>query len=69
MFVIQPAFRLTLSRNRWPYIWSYFVPVTGLVLVGSISFWIPTEVIPGRVGLLVTLSLVLISVFNIVQVN
>ncbi len=63
------GYKINLSRNSWPYVWSYYLPVCGMMFVGSISFWIPPDSIPGRVALLVTLSLVLISIFNSIQVT
>jgi hypothetical protein len=62
------GFELALKRNRSPYFWTYFLPVTGMVIAASISFLIPPESIPGRVTLLITLSLVMSGMFNVVQV-
>ena len=39
------------------------------VIVSWISFLIPMDVIPGRMGLLVTLFLVLVNIFNTVTTN
>ena len=58
------GYELTLDRNSAPYIWSYHVPVSIMIILGSVSFWIPPETVPGRIALLVTLTLTLISVFN-----
>ncbi len=59
----------TLRRNSSPYFYSYFVPVCGMVIVASMSFVIPPEIVPGRIALLVTLLLTMVSVFATVQVN
>ena len=43
---------------------------TGLfVVVSWISFVVPPDVIPGRMGLLITLFLVLVNIFNSVTTN
>ncbi len=63
------GFRVTLYRVAWPYIWNHFIPVSAMVLVASTSFWIPAEAVPGRIALLVTLSLVMINIFESVQVG
>ncbi len=63
------GFQLRLARIYQPYIWSYYIPVAGMVLVASISFWISPDSIPGRVALLITLALTLISFFIGIQVH
>ena len=60
---------LQLSRNVNCYVWNYFIPVFGMSLTGSISFIITPEAVPGRIGLLITLQLVLIQIFQTVQVR
>ncbi len=62
------GFELTLTRNYWSYIWTYYIPVFIMVLVASISFWIPPDSVPGRITLLVTLALTLMSLFTSSQV-
>ncbi len=62
------GFQMDLQRNSRPYIFSYYIPVAGMVLAASMSFWIPPDSIPGRVGLLITLALTLINYFNGIQV-
>ncbi len=63
------GFNLNLRRKFWPYFYSFYIPVSGMVLAASISFWIPPDIVPGRIALLITLSLVMISIFNNVQVS
>ncbi len=63
------GFSIRLTRNTVPFIFGYYVPVAGMVLVASMSFWIPPDCIPGRVALLITLALTLINYFNGIQVH
>ena len=63
------GFDITMNRKFKPYFYSFYIPVTGMVLTASMSFWIPPDVVPGRVALLITLSLVMISIFNNVQAS
>ena len=60
--------KVTLIRNIHSYVWNYFIPVCGMSLTGSISFLIMPEAVPGRIALLITLQLVLIQIFQQVQV-
>ena len=60
--------KVKLSRNVRSYVWNYFIPVFGMSLTGSISFLITPEAVPGRIALLITLQLVLIQIFQQVQV-
>lgn len=61
------GFEITLSRIGTPYMMSYFLPAFGMSCIGSISFLIMPESVPGRVALLLTLMLLLISFFNAIQ--
>ncbi len=63
------GFKMKLWRNSKPYIFSYYIPVGTMALVASISFWIPPDSIPGRMGLLITLALTMINYFNGIQVS
>ena len=58
------GFELTLHRKITPYILSYYLPSGMFVIVSWISFLVPAHNIPGRMGTLVTLLLVLINIFN-----
>ena len=60
--------KVILIRNIHSYVWNYFIPVCGMSLTGSISFLIMPEAVPGRIALLITLQLVLIQIFQQVQV-
>lgn len=57
-----------LKRNYGAFLLRYFLPCCIMVIVSFNSFIIPTEAIPGRVGLLATLFLVLTALFTSVQV-
>ena len=61
------GFEIFLSRIGTPYMLSYFLPAFGMSVIGSISFLIMPESVPGRVALLLTLMLLLISFFNAIQ--
>ena len=58
----------TLERKASSYIMRYYVPTFGMVFVSFVSFLIPPDAIPGRTGLLVTLFLVLTTIFGNIQV-
>ena len=59
----------TLERKAGSYIMRYYVPVFGMANVCMVSFLIPPDAIPGRTGLLVTLFLVLTTIFGNIQVG
>lgn len=61
------GFRVHLKRNWIVYFWSYYLPSFCLALIGSIGFLILPEIVPGRVALLLTLTLVLINFFIAIQ--
>ena len=61
------GFRIKLKRGYEPYVINYYMPSAIFVLVSWISFLIPPDVIPGRMGLLITLLLVLINLFNSIK--
>ena len=58
-----------LHRRPGSYIMRYYLPSFAMAVVSWISFVIPPEAIPGRVGLLVTLFLVLTTLFTSLQVS
>ena len=60
------GFMLVLHRKPQLYVYSYFVPSTLLVITSWISFAIKPEVVPGRLGLLLTTLLMLINLNNAV---
>ena len=61
--------QIQLHRKIDSYILKHFLPCFGMVLASWIGFLIPLESIPGRVGLLVTLFLVMTTLFGDVQVE
>merc|ERR1719150_1794905 len=63
------GFEMVLTRYVSTYIITYYLPSGLFVIVSWISFLIPMDVIPGRMGLLVTLFLVLVNIFNTVTTN
>lgn len=63
------GFEMVLTRYVSTYIITYYLPSGLFVIVSWISFLIPMDVIPGRMGLLVTLFLVLVNIFNNVTTN
>ena len=60
------GFKLTLTRNYSKYIISYYLPSFLFVAISWISFLIPPEVVPGRLGMLITVLLVLVNLFGTV---
>ena len=63
------GFQIRFIRHFEQFLLRFFLPCLGMVLVSLISFLIPPEAIPGRIGLLVTLFLVLTTLFGTVQVG
>ena len=57
-----------MRRYTAPYLFSYYAPLCAMVLVSWISFTVPVSSVPGRVGLLVTVFLVLSTFFGNIQV-
>ena len=55
------GFHVGLQRKTTVYIYTYFLPCSLMVLVSWVSFAVPTESVPGRLGLLLTLLLMLIN--------
>ena len=60
--------RFELSRDPMAFIVKYHVTSGVLVIIGGISFLIDPKIVPGRMGLLVTLFLVLANFFSNAQV-
>ena len=57
------GFELKLERYFMKHIMTYYFPSLIFVVVSWISFLIPPEIIPGRMALLITLLLVLVTMF------
>ena len=55
------GFEMTLTRRMSHYMITYYLPSSLFVVVSWTSFLIPSEDIQGRMALLVTLFLVLVS--------
>ena len=58
------GFMIELQRYSSKYFINYYVPSIIFVVVSWVSFMIPPDNVPGRMGLLVTLLLVLINQFG-----
>ena len=63
------GFTLRIKRQYRKHIMNYYLPSTLIIMLSWVSFVIPPEVIPGRMGLLVTLVLVLVNLFGTVIAN
>ena len=63
------GFELTLKRKITPFILSYYLPSGMFVIVSWISFLVPAHNIPGRMGTIMTLLLVLINIFNSIRTH
>ena len=57
------GFDIELERSLKPFVVRYYVPCITIVMVSQISFMIPMDAIPGRVALIVTQFLTLVSIF------
>ena len=60
--------KFELARDPIPFIVKYHVTSGVLVIIGGISFLIDPKIVPGRMGMLVTLFLVLANFFSNAQV-
>merc|ERR1719410_1108285 len=58
------GFEILLSRSLGPFILSVYLPSAMFVMMSWVSFFVPPDVVPARIVLLVTLCLVLINMFN-----
>ena len=58
-----------LQRYSRPFLEKYYLPCIGLVLLTSVSFFVPPKMVPGRGGMLVTLFLVLNNIFSASKVK
>ena len=57
-----------LQHYSRPFLEKYYLPCVGLVLLTSVSFFVPPKMVPGRGGMLVTLFLVLNNIFSAFKV-
>ena len=58
------GFEMHLSRSLGTFILSIYLPSAMFVCMSWVSFFIPPDIVPARIVLLVTLCLVLINMFN-----
>ena len=58
------GFYFVLKRLPFSYTMKYVMPCTAAVVASWVSFLIPPDIVPGRVGLLVTLFLVAMTIFG-----
>ena len=58
------GFNMLLRRKPVPYISLYFAPCFVMVITSWISFAVNFDVVPGRLGLLLTLLLMMINMNN-----
>eukprot|EP00090_Calanus_glacialis_P009961 TRINITY_DN18345_c0_g1_i1.p1 TRINITY_DN18345_c0_g1~~TRINITY_DN18345_c0_g1_i1.p1 ORF type:complete len:466 (-),score=107.54 TRINITY_DN18345_c0_g1_i1:448-1845(-) len=58
------GFEIRLSRSLGPFILSIYLPSAMFVMMSWVSFFVPPDIVPARIVLLVTLCLVLINMFN-----
>ena len=63
------GFEIVFQRLTENIIWTYFFPSILVVSTASISFIIPPNAIPGRMGLLVTLVLVQVDLVRSLSVS
>jgi len=61
--------QVRLQRKQMQFLVQVYLPSCMFVIVSWVSFLIKPEVVPGRMGLLVTLFLVLINIFNSVRLQ
>ena len=60
---------VNIRRDPWPYLKNYYLPSMLVVLIGSFSFIMPPQAIPGRTTLLITTILLQMEVLKDAQVN
>jgi len=63
------GFQFKFKRHMGKYVWNYHFPSGLFVVVSWVSFLINPTVVPGRMGLLVTLFLVLTNMFNSINAS
>ena len=63
------GFDIKITRLLKPYVLKYYIPCIAIVIMSQLSFIIPLESLPARIGLVVTQFLTLISLFIQQMVN
>ena len=61
------GFRIDLKRKIQKIIFQMFIPSTLLLIISWVSFIVDPKIVPGRMGLIVTIFLVLVNIFIGVQ--
>ncbi|XP_040563725.1 gamma-aminobutyric acid receptor subunit alpha-2 isoform X4 [Lepeophtheirus salmonis] len=61
------GFQITFERKRLQLIYQIYLPCILFVAVSWVSFLVRPECVPGRMGMLITLFLVLVNIFNTVR--
>ena len=56
------GFKIRLKRRSHPILINTYLPCMMLLLISFIGFFIPVEMIPGRMALLVTIFLMLVNI-------
>lgn len=56
------GFVVTMKRNLQPFLMRYYLPSSAIVVLSSASFLVSPDVVPGRMGLLVTMFLTLTNI-------
>ena len=63
------GFVIRLTRRSTPIIINTYLPCMMLLLISFIGFFIPVDMIPGRMALLVTIFLMLVNISNTEKTN
>ena len=58
------GFEIKMERKATVFIYTYFLPCSLMVVVSWVSFSVKADAIPGRLGLLLTLLLMMINLTN-----
>ena len=61
------GFNVDIRRQHYKHLVVYYIPSGLFVLVSWTSFIIPPDVVAGRMGLLITVLLCLVNIFNVVN--
>ena len=56
------GFQVHLTRHSKPFLMNTYLPTVVLTIASFISFLIPTDMVPGRMALLVTIFLMLVNI-------
>ena len=56
------GFRIDFQRSRVPWLMNVYLPTGLLTFISFIGFFIPVEIVPGRMALLITIFLMLVNI-------